>query len=133
LENIERWNASSLVLLRENMVQHSGQFLLIATTGYCPCGNYMDERKECTCSFKKVQIYQKRLGETIHACFAIEQRIQIQSFNPERRSRHEPSHVVRERVKATIELQQQRNGGRFISEISLAETQAGDSLETVQT
>ncbi len=123
LEAFEQWDTPSRTLLGETVGQQPSQFLLIATTVYCPCGNFADERAECNCSMVSVEAYQKPLYETIDACFAIE--VQIPSVNhiaPRRRD--EPSQVVRKRVEAAHMIQHQRNGtDRLNSALSRSEVE----------
>lgn len=123
LAHLEQWDTPSQTLLREMVVQQPGQFLLVATTAYCPCGNFADEQAECNCSLVSVSAYQKPLYETINACFAIE--VQIPSVNhiaPRRRD--EPSSAVRERVEAARLMQYQRNGAdRLNSVLALSEVE----------
>lgn len=127
LKQLEQWDAESLALLRETMAQQPGQFLLVATTAYCPCGNFADERAECNCFMVEVEAHQKRLYPIIDACFAIE--VQIPSVNhiaPRRRD--EPSSVVRERVEAARLMQYQRNGSDRLNSV-LALSEVGGSLD----
>src|SRR5437667_2180976 len=63
LKHLEQWDAPSQTLLREVVAQQLGQFLLVATTAYCPCGNFADERAECNCPMVSVSAYQKPLYE----------------------------------------------------------------------
>jgi magnesium chelatase family protein len=129
LNHLEQWDSLSRTLLRETVAQQPGQFLLVATTAYCPCGNFADEREECNCSLVSVEAYQKRLYQTIDACFAIEVRIPSVNHIAPRRS-DEPSHAVRKRVDAARLVQDQRNGvGRLNSVLSLLEVEG--SLDTL--
>ncbi len=81
LEDLERWEEPSLVVLRETCWRSPGQFLLVATTGYCPCGNDDDAVRDCSCFVGEIDAHQKRLRQTIDACFAIE--AHIPSVNPD--------------------------------------------------
>src|SRR5579859_4500087 len=40
LQDLEQWDTPSRTLLRKTVAQQPGQFLLVATTAYCPCGNF---------------------------------------------------------------------------------------------
>jgi magnesium chelatase family protein len=128
LRRLEQWGDSSLALLRERVVQQQSQFLLIATTGYCPCGNYSDETKSCICSEEAKDAYQGRLSKTIDTCFALEAYIpsvnSLASVHPD-----EASHVVRKRVDAARLIQYQRGEAKLNSALSLAEIEQWGSLD----
>lgn len=130
LQDLDRWDDPALALLRETVARYPGQFLLVATAGYCPCGNYSDAVPDCTCFTVAVEAHQERLRETVYACFAIE--AQIPSVNPDLANRRpdEPSRAVRERVAAVRLIQRQRNGeARLNSALSLPEVEGCSPLD----
>jgi magnesium chelatase family protein len=130
LEDIEQWSEPSLALLRETCRHDPGRFHLVATTSYCPCGNYEDERRDCSCFTVEVEAYQKRLYQTIDACFAIEAQIPAWNRSLAARGGNEPSRIVRERVEAARLIQVQRNGAaRPNCALSRPEVEEYSSLE----
>ncbi len=132
LEDLERWEEPSLAVLRETCLRSPGQFLLVATTGYCPCGNYDDAVRDCSCFEREIDAHQKRLRQTIDACFAIE--AHIPSVNPNLAARwgNEPSRIVRARVEAARLIQQQRNrAARHNSALSRTEIEECSPLDTL--
>jgi len=132
LEDLERWEEPSLVVLRKTCWRSPGQFLLVATTGYCPCGNDDDAVRDCSCFVGEIDAHQKRLRQTIDACFAIE--AHIPSVNPDLAARwgNESSRIVRARVEAARLIQQQRNGAaRLNSALSRTEVEECSPLDTL--
>ena len=129
LKDLEQWDDSSLALLCETVVGQPGLFLLVATTRYCPCGNYSDEVQDCTCFTVAVEAHQNRLVETVDACFAIEAFIpsvnRLASVRPD-----EPSRAVRARVDAARLIQRQRNGAVWPnSALALPEVESCSPLD----
>jgi magnesium chelatase family protein len=129
LEDLGRWDDLALALLREIAFQQPGQFLLVATTSYCPCGNSGDEVRQCACLPAAVETYRERLASTVDACFAIEAFIpsinSLASVCPD-----EPSRAVRERVTAVRLIQSRRNGAEWPNgALSLTEVEECSPLD----
>lgn len=131
LKDLDEWDNPSLALLRETVVRHPGMFLLVATTRYCPCGNYSDAVQDCACFTVAIEAHQKRLQQTVYACFALEAQIPGVNRDLANRRPDEPSRPVRERVAAARLIQCQRNGeARLNSALSLPEVEQCSQLDT---
>ena len=131
LEDLGTWDDASLALLRRTQEVFAGHFFLVATGQYCPCGNFNDTRQECGCFLVDIAAYQHRLSETVNTFFTLH--AHVQSDNPLRRHRDESSHEVQQRIEATHHLQQQRNRGKWNSELSLAEMHSPSALALDET
>ncbi len=84
-------------------------FQLVAAMNPCPCGNYGDPQKACTCSAGTVTKYQKRVSGPL--LDRIDLYIEVPRVDYEKiADRHpgESSAVVRERVEVARERQRQR-------------------------
>ena len=85
------------------------KFILVAAKNPCPCGNYNDPQKECTCSPSQIIKYQKKISGPLL------DRIDIQIEVPRVESDilldekvAEESEKIRERIKEAREIQENR-------------------------
>ncbi len=90
-------------------ITYPSDFLLVAATNPCPCGNYMNPVKECTCSFNKISSYLSRASaplldrmdifiETTPVPYS-----ELVDINE-----NESSEVIRKRVLKASEIQNER-------------------------
>ncbi len=91
-------------------VTYPSRFLLIAAANPCPCGNYGNKNKRCTCTGQQVQNYNHRLSGPI--LDRIDIHISVPNI-PEEDLLHinvdaEPSSTIRSRVKAARDMQFRR-------------------------
>ena len=91
---------------------YPAQFMLIAAMNPCPCGNYMDPIRTCTCTPYKVQQYWNKLSGPL--LDRIDLHVEVPRLKKEELSalpEGETSKVVRERVAKAREIQQARFKG----------------------
>lgn len=91
---------------------YPAQFMLVAAMNTCPCGNYMDPVKTCTCSPYKVQHYWGKLSGPL--LDRIDLHIEVPRLKKEELAAQpdgEPSKAVRERVIRARQAQQERFKG----------------------
>ncbi len=87
-------------------------FMLVGAMNPCPCGYYGDPVRECTCSMSTISRYQKRISGPLLDRIDIHvevPRVDYEKLSDDRRG--EPSAVIRQRVQAARERQQQRFAG----------------------
>jgi magnesium chelatase family protein len=91
---------------------YPAQFMLVAAMNPCPCGNYMDPVKTCTCLPHNVQRYWSRLSGPL--LDRIDLHIEVPRLKKEELSSRpdgESSSVIRERVTRARQIQQARFKG----------------------
>jgi magnesium chelatase family protein len=94
-------------------VTFPANFMLVAAMNPCPCGNYGDPVKACTCSDGSVQRYQQRISGPLMD--RIDIFVEVPRVDYEKLSGltpGEPSVAVRERVERARRLQIDRFEGR---------------------
>lgn len=94
---------------------YPAQFMLVAAMNPCPCGNYLDPLKTCTCSPYKIQNYWSRLSGPL--LDRIDLQIEVPRLKKEELLSHpdgESSKTIRERVSRAREIQQTRFKGSAI-------------------
>jgi magnesium chelatase family protein len=87
-------------------------FLLIGSMNPCPCGNFGDPVKECTCSLGQVMRYQKRISGPLLDRIDIHievPRVEYEKLTDDRLG--EPSEQIRNRVEQAREHQRKRFAG----------------------
>jgi len=87
-------------------VTFPANFILVASTNPCPCGNLGDPTRPCTCSDQQIRRYQARLSGPMLDRFDIQidvQRVDYDKLTDTRRG--EPSDVVQRRVEAARQRQ----------------------------
>jgi magnesium chelatase family protein len=90
-------------------VVYPANFSLIAAQNPCPCGNYGDPQRECTCSMRDIMRYNKKISGPIldRIDMIIEvPRMSYKEYNSA--SSEESSEKIRERVNRAIEVQNRR-------------------------
>jgi magnesium chelatase family protein len=88
---------------------YPANFTLIAAMNPCPCGNFGDPQKECTCSMSMVSRYQKRISGPLLDRIDIHvevPRVDYDKLTDERLA--ESSQAVRARVQAARQRQRTR-------------------------
>jgi magnesium chelatase family protein len=122
LDELPEFGPATLEVLRQPMedrvvtisraqgsVTFPANFMLLAAMNPCPCGYYGDSAKECTCSPSAVQRYQRRISGPLLDrvdIFIDVPRVEYEKLSD--LASAESSEVVRERVEAARECQQQR-------------------------
>jgi len=94
-------------------VTFPANFMLLAAMNPCPCGNYGDPIKECSCSPSAVVRYQRRISGPL--LDRIDLFVEVPRIDFEKLSSlspSEPSSVVRERVDRARKLQTERFDSR---------------------
>ncbi len=84
-------------------------FQLVAAMNPCPCGNFGDPVKACTCSPSTITKYQKRISGPLLDridIFIEVPRIDYEKLSDKRQG--EPSEVIRSRVEAARQIQRER-------------------------
>ena len=51
-----------MITRADGTVERPARFMLVAAANPCPCGDFGDPSRECTCSAAQVQRYQARIG-----------------------------------------------------------------------
>jgi magnesium chelatase family protein len=88
---------------------YPAQFMLVAAMNPCPCGNYMDANKTCSCTPYHVQRYWSKLSGPL--LDRIDLHIEVPRLKRDELSQQaegESSKVVRERVAGARRIQQER-------------------------
>jgi len=84
-------------------------FILIAAANPCPCGNFLDEEQECTCSAGEIRQYNRKISGPL--LDRIDIHIQVPRVKYDElasKKRAESSAQIRQRVVAAREIQLQR-------------------------
>jgi magnesium chelatase family protein len=92
-------------------VTFPAEFMLVAAMNPCPCGNYMDPTKTCTCPSYKVQRYWGKLSGPL--LDRIDLHVEVPRLKKEElssRSPGEASEAIRERVSRGRDMQIKRFG-----------------------
>ena len=98
------------------------QFLLVAASNPCPCGNLGSEKKSCTCLPGQVTRYQKRISGPILDRIDIHlsvPEVEIEKLGQDYQS--EQSRIVQERIQNARELQLRRFKKQKIPVVANAE------------
>jgi len=93
-------------------ITYPAAVMLVAAQNPCPCGWHGDPERQCTCSPAMVTRYQKRISGPLLDRLDIH--VDVPRVNYEKLSSNrlgEPSRLIRERVIAARERQNQRYGG----------------------
>lgn len=91
---------------------YPAQFMLVAAMNPCPCGNYLDQVKLCTCPPFKIQNYWSKLSGPL--LDRIDLQVEVPSLKKEELSSYpegESSKVIRARVSTARKIQQKRFAG----------------------
>ena len=95
-----------------NSVTYPAEFMLVAAMNPCPCGNYMDPTKTCTCPSFKVQNYWSKLSGPL--LDRIDLHVEVPRFKKEEliaAPNGEPSASIRARVTKARAIQTERFKG----------------------
>jgi magnesium chelatase family protein len=93
-------------------VTYPAEFMLLAAMNPCPCGNYMDQMKTCTCPSFRVQKYWSKLSGPL--LDRIDLHVDVPRLKKEELTdapAGEKSEVIRERVEKARTLQRARFKG----------------------
>jgi magnesium chelatase family protein len=96
-------------------VTYPAQFMLVAAMNPCPCGNFMDSGKQCSCHPGKIQKYWSRISNPI--LDRIDLHVEVPRLKQEEITNMkpgEPSKIIRERVVAARDIQRERFKGSGI-------------------
>jgi magnesium chelatase family protein len=126
LDELPEFGQQTLEVLRQPLEDHHvtisrangsvmfpANFMLVAAMNPCPCGNYGDPVKACTCSESTVSRYQRRISGPLLDridIFVEVPRVDYEKLASLKPS--EPSSAVRERIDRARQLQQERFAGR---------------------
>lgn len=97
-------------------INYPSEFILVAAMNPCPCGNFGDNLKECTCTQVKIEKYQQKISQPLLDRIDIQINVprlkkeEILSFN-----KGESSKEIRKRVMIAKEIQTKRFHGTKIS------------------
>ncbi len=93
----------------QGKVRFPARFTLITAQNPCPCGNYGNPYRECTCSPAQIRTYNSRISQPIKD--RIDIRVWVDPVEKEdliKQSKGESSREVRERVTRAFEIQKER-------------------------
>lgn len=94
-------------------VTFPAKFLLIGAMNPCPCGHAGNDRKQCTCSPRRVDSYQKRIsGPLLDRFDMIVDVPHIPTEDLMDKAESEPSSAIRKRVKLARKNQSNRFQGK---------------------
>ena len=126
LDELPEFGQQTLEVLRQPLEDHivtisrahgsvtfPANFMLVAAMNPCPCGNYGDPIKPCSCSESAVSRYQRRISGPL--LDRIDLFVEVPRIDYEKLSSlapSEPSSEVRQRVNRAREQQTQRLQGR---------------------
>jgi magnesium chelatase family protein len=126
LDELPEFGQQTLEVLRQPLEDHvvtisrahgsvtfPANFMLVAAMNPCPCGNYGDPVKVCSCSESAVSRYQRRISGPL--LDRIDLFVEVPRIDYDKLSSlapAEPSCVVRERVNRARDLQRGRLEGR---------------------
>ncbi|MGI9277958.1 MAG: YifB family Mg chelatase-like AAA ATPase, partial [Endozoicomonas sp.] len=89
-------------------------FQLVAAMNPCPCGYFGDSRRSCQCSAEQIQRYQRKLSGPMLDRIDLQVEVASQHtntlFSQHSEESNDSSEVIREKVVAARNLQQQRQG-----------------------
>ncbi|HEX5456589.1 MAG TPA: YifB family Mg chelatase-like AAA ATPase [Candidatus Saccharimonadales bacterium] len=112
----------------KDKIDFPADFILVATSNPCPCGNY-GTNLECTCPPSQISRYQKRISGPV--IDRIDLYIDVDEVNHSQllqdKTRKPLSGDIRKRVKAVRDLQYARNG-KLNSHLSSRELKAHNRL-----
>jgi magnesium chelatase family protein len=126
LDELPEFGQQTLEVLRQPLEDHvvtisrahgsvtfPANFMLVAAMNPCPCGNYGDPIKACSCSESTVARYQRRISGPL--LDRIDLFVEVPRIDYEKLASlapAEPSSAVRDRVNRARELQRGRLQGR---------------------
>jgi len=99
-------------------VEYPADFLFVGAMNPCPCGNLLDERKECRCNELEIQRYKNRLSDPF--LDRIDINVVMQNVN----SDDKPSYTSKELHKMVVEshiFAKNRGQNRFNAKLSDSE------------
>src|SRR6056297_961255 len=92
-------------------VRYPANFTLIAAQNPCPCGNYGDPQRECTCSMRDIVRYNRKLSGPVLDRIDMIIEVPRMSYREYKSSQdEESSESIRQRINKAIERQQKRFG-----------------------
>jgi magnesium chelatase family protein len=96
-------------------VTYPAEFMLVGAMNPCPCGNFMDKGKQCTCAPGKIQKYWSRISMPL--LDRIDIHVEVPRLSQEELTNMKPgetSSTIRDRVSFAREVQRQRFKGTRI-------------------
>ncbi len=128
LDELLEFNRKVLEVLREPLengkvrisrimksVEFPARFMLVAAMNPCPCGNFGDKTKQCSCTPYQIQRYLNKLSQPLLDRIDIHLRIQSLTIGEiTQKKSEESSKNIRERVIAARKIQQKRFAGTNI-------------------
>ncbi len=105
-----------IIISRTKMtIEYPANFMLICSMNPCPCGNYGDPTKVCTCSPPKIQNYLSKISGPLLDRIDIHVEVPAVKYQELSSKREgEPSEKIRERVIKARKVQQERFAGTHI-------------------
>ncbi len=104
--------AKKLVITRvSTSITHPADFILLASSLPCPCGNFTNPKKDCHCTPFQIQRHLRKLEGRIMNVFGIH--IEVPCVNQDQfseRRKGEPSSAIRARVHTAQTKQLKRQG-----------------------
>ncbi|MFW5662797.1 MAG: YifB family Mg chelatase-like AAA ATPase, partial [Bacteroidota bacterium] len=95
-------------------VEYPANFMLVCSMNPCPCGNFGDPNKECTCTPPQIQRYSGKISGPLLDRIDIHVEVPAVNYKELSDSRvGEKSEKVRERVIRARQLQQRRFDGLY--------------------
>ncbi|HPF16327.1 MAG TPA: YifB family Mg chelatase-like AAA ATPase [Thermotogota bacterium] len=94
-------------------VRYPADFTLIAAQNPCPCGNYGDPERDCTCSMRDIVRYNRKLSGPVLDRIDMIIEVPRMSYNEYKHSQNEESsQSIRERIDIAIKRQHSRFHGK---------------------
>ncbi len=96
-------------------VNYPCDVMLVAAMNPCPCGNFGNPKKKCTCSPKQVSAYLHKISQPVLDRIDIQIEVSPVEFNDlSQRKPQEPSAAIAERVQRARDIQAERFRGTTI-------------------
>lgn len=122
-------------------VNYPCDVMLVAAMNPCPCGNFGNPKKKCTCSPKQVSAYLNKISQPVLDRIDIQIEVSPVEFDDlSQRKPQEPSSAIAERVQRARDIQARRYRGTgirsnsritsdVIAEVCVMSAQAEDMLK----
>lgn len=108
-------NGDIVISRASGSVNYPCDVMLVAAMNPCPCGNFGNPIKKCTCSQQKVTAYLNRISQPVLDRIDIQIEVNPVEYNDlAKRKPQESSAVIAERVQKAVDIQKKRFAGTSI-------------------
>lgn len=108
-------NGDIVISRASGSVNYPCDVMLVAAMNPCPCGNFGNPVKKCTCSPQKVTAYLNRISQPVLDRIDIQIEVKpVEYSDLSRRIPQESSAAIAERVQKAVEIQKKRFAGTSV-------------------